>query len=77
MRAEGCGEYVCHADDAGIVSKSAEGLAKMVTVIVRDCLRSSRPHGIGEKKYKDDVAVKSRPDAPRPTAGHRSSMPEV
>ena len=34
-----------YADDAGIVSKSAEGLAKMMAVIVT-VFRSSRPHSI-------------------------------
>ena len=63
-----------YADDAGIVSKSAEELAKMMTVMVTVCDASG--FTVSEKKT-DYASANTRLDNPRPTTFHRSSRPEV
>ena len=62
------------ADDAGIVSRSAEGLANMMSH--RDCLGSSRPHDI-RKEDGDDVVTNTGANVPGSTGRHGSSWPEV
>ena len=57
-----------YADDAGIVPKSAEGLAKMIASH-RDCLRSSRPHG-NRKKRRRQCSYEHQTGR---TSHHRSS----
>ena len=44
-----------YADDAGIVSKSAEGLTKMMSH--RDCLRRSRSHNSIGKEDRDNGSI--------------------
>ena len=73
MRAKGCTGHV-YADDAGIVSKSAQGLAKMMTSH-RDCLPAVG-HTVSEKKTGDHDSTNNRPDNLRSTARHRSNRPE-
>ena len=63
-----------YADDPGIGSRSAEGLAKKMSHC--DGLRSSRPHSIG-KEDGDDVGTNTGPNVPGSVACHRSSWPEV
>ena len=63
-----------YADDAGIVSKSAEGLAKMMTVIVT--VMNSRTHRV-RKENGDNAAAHTQQGAPDLTARRRSSGPEV
>ena len=64
-----------YADDAGIVSKSAEGLAKMMTVI----LTAFEAAGVTRvrKENGDDAAADTQPGNPDFTARRRSSGPEV
>ena len=62
MRGEGC-KGMLYVDDAEIVSKSAEGLAKMMTVIL-GVFRTSRLHGIG--KIARTASTNTRPDKPSP-----------
>ena len=63
-----------YADDAGIVSKSAEGLAKLMTVIVT--VFEAAGLTVLENKTDNDP-TNTRPDDPRTTARHRSGRPEV
>ena len=62
------------ADDAGIVSKSAEVFAEMISPFHR--LRSSRYCGIG-KQDGDEAATNTEPDNPGFTPRHRSTRPQV
>ena len=64
-----------YADDVGVVSKSAEGLAKMMTVIVT--VLEAAGLTVSEKKTRDNFSTSTRPDNPHPAARHRSSRPEV
>ena len=65
-----------HADDAGTVSKSAEGLAKMMTVVV--AVFEAAGLTVSEKKEdRDNASTNTKPDHPRTTARHRSGRPEV
>ena len=64
-----------YADDAGIVSKSAEGLAKMMTVIVTAFEAAGLTES--EKKIDNNALTNTRSDNPRTTARHRSCRPEV
>ena len=63
-----------YADDAGIVSKSANGLAEMMTVTVT--VRSSRPHSNGQQ-HEHDAGTNPGPYIPRSTTRDSSSLPEV
>ena len=58
---------VLYADDAGTVSNSVEGLARMITVIVVTVSKQHRLNGIG-KKDRDKAATNTGPDNPRTTA---------
>ena len=56
-----------YADDTGIVSKSAERLAKMKTVIVT--VSEEAVPSVSEKKTETmNVSTNTRPDNPRTTA---------
>ena len=61
-----------YADGVGIASKSAEGLDGRH----HDRFRSSRPRRVREED-EDHAAADTEPGTPNPTAGHRSSRPEV
>ena len=63
-----------YADDAVIVSKSAEGLAKMMTVIVT-VFEAAGLHRVQEDG--DHAAADTGPGTPDLTARNRSSRPEV
>ena len=63
-----------YADDAGIVSKSAEGFVKMMTVIVTVSKQQAAPV---REKDGDHAAADARPGSQDLTARHRSSRPEV
>ena len=63
-----------YAVDARIVSKSAKGLAKVMTVIVT--LFAAAGLTVSGSKTRDNAGT-TEPDYPRPTARHRSSRPEV
>ena len=58
-----------YADDAAPVSRSAEGLAIIISHC--DCLRSSRPHGI-ENGDGDDGATNTAPNIHGSTARRRT-----
>lgn len=68
--------YMLYADDAGIVSKSAEGLAKMMTVIVTDvvALFEAADVGVSEQKTNTTLLVRTQeaPNIPCYTACDRS-----
>ena len=66
---------VLYADDAGIVSKSAEGLAKMMAVIVT--VFEAAGLTVYEKKTKNNAAADTEPCTSDSTARHRSSGTEV
>ena len=63
-----------YTDDAGIVSKSAEGLVKVMTVIVAAFEFTGLT--VSEKK-RVDASTNTKPGHSRPTACFRRSMPEV
>ena len=63
-----------YADDAGIVSKSAEGLAKVMTVIVT--VFEAAGLTVSEKKTNHATA-NTGPGTLYLTARHRGSRPEV
>ena len=63
------------ADDAGIVSKSAEGLAKMMTVIATVFDASGLT--VLETKKEENYPTNTRPDNPRTPFLHRSGRSEV
>ena len=63
-----------YADDAGIVSKSAKGLAKMMTVIVTVFEAAGSPYS---KRNGDHAAADTESDTPDLTARHRSSNPDI
>ena len=65
---------ILYADDATFVSKTPDGLAKIMAVIVT--VRSSRIHGFG-KKYGDHAAANTGSCIPGSTVRHRSSRTEV
>ena len=63
-----------YADDAGIVSKSAEGLAKMMTVIVT----VFEAAGLTVSENTETMLLRIyRTRHPVPHARHRGSRPEV
>ena len=64
-----------YADDAGIVSKSAAGLAKMMTAVVT--VFEAAGLTVSEKKTETIAAAHIQPGAPDLTARRRSSGPEV
>ena len=68
---------VLYAEDAGNVLKSAEGLTKMMTVIVT--LFEAADLSASESKTETALlpTTTDRPNKPRPTARHRSSRPEI
>ena len=75
MRTEGIWGML-YADDVGIVSKSAEGLAKLRAVIAT--VFEATALTVPEKKIeKRPQGTPDRPDNSRRTARHRSSRPEV
>ena len=65
-----------YAENAGIVSNSAEGLAEVMTVIVT-VFESTGPTVCIRKGDKNNASINTRPDNPRTTARHRSSRSEV
>ena len=63
-----------YADDAGIVSTSAEGLAKIVTVIVS----VFEAAGLTVSENKTEIMLADTGTGiPHLTAGHRGRRPEV
>ena len=70
MRLEDSACPMLCTDDAGIVSNSAEALAKMIKIRF-DHLRSGRPHGFGKKK-EDHAAANTGACIPGRTVCHRS-----
>ena len=63
-----------YADVEGVVSKSAEGLTKMMSHCER--LRSSGYHGVGEEDG-NHAAAATEPDTPYLAARHGNSRSEV
>ena len=61
------------ADEAGVIPKSAESHAKMMTVMVTVIEAA----GFTVSENRDNACAKSGPGHPRPTGRRRSSRPEV
>ena len=74
MRAKGC-MGMMYADDAGIVSKLAEGLARMIIII--GTVFEAAGLMVSEKKTETNASTNTRRDNPRPAPRLRSSRPEL
>ena len=66
-----------YANDAGIVSKSAEGLEKMMTVIVAVSEAAGLTVLYYPKRNGDHTAADTEPGTPDLTARHQSSGTEI